>query len=71
MIDELQISQVFMGFRNKPAGDLNALAEAIVAISRLADVEHVAIVDAEINPLIILPAGQGVIAVDALVQVAS
>jgi acyl-CoA synthetase (NDP forming) len=70
MIDELQISQVFMGFRNKPAGDLNALAEAIVAISRLADVEHVAIVDAEINPLIILPAGQGVIAVDALVQMA-
>jgi acetate---CoA ligase (ADP-forming) len=40
----------------------------MVALSRLADDPSVA--EAEINPLIVRPAGQGVIAVDALVKLA-
>ena len=38
----------------------------IVALSQLADECDVA--EAEINPLIVRPAGQGVVAVDALVK---
>ncbi len=70
MIAELAITRVFQGFRNKPHGDLRALAEAIVAMSQLALDPDVTVVDAEINPLIINPVGQGVIAVDALVALA-
>jgi len=44
------------------------LAQAIVALSRLAN--DPAVLEAEINPLIVRPAGQGVVAVDALVTLA-
>lgn len=70
MISELAITRVFQGFRNKPHGDLDALAQAIVAMSQLAVDEDVVVVEAEINPLIVNPAGQGVVAVDALVALA-
>jgi acetate---CoA ligase (ADP-forming) len=67
MIAELAISRVFQGFRNKPHGDMEALARAIVAISQLAVNGSIDVVDAEINPLIIKREGEGVVAVDALV----
>lgn len=70
MIAELAISRVFQGFRNKPHGDMDALAQAIVAMSRLALDKDTVVVDAEINPLIINRVGEGVVAVDALVALA-
>jgi acyl-CoA synthetase (NDP forming) len=69
MIAELAITRVFQGFRNKPHGDLEALAHTIVAMSQLAH-QSTVVVDAEINPLIINRVGEGVIAVDALVALA-
>lgn len=70
MISELAISRVFRGFRNKPHGDMEALAHAIVSMSRLAVDGNVVVADAEINPLIINQVGEGVVAVDALVALA-
>lgn len=52
------------GYRGLPRGDLAALARAIVAFSHLAHLPG--IVQAEINPLAILPEGQGVAVLDAL-----
>src|SRR5437870_519117 len=66
MIAEVRGLQALAGFRGKPAGDLDALARAVAALSRLADDEAVA--EAEVNPLIVRPAGQGVVAVDAVVR---
>ena len=54
------------GFRGRPKGDLDALADAIVALSQLA--EDPSIAEAEINPLIVRT--DGVVAVDALVKLA-
>ena len=68
MIGEIKMVTALSGFRGRPAGDLDALAQAIVAFSHLVDDPNVA--EAEINPLIVRPAGQGVIAVDALVKLA-
>jgi acetate---CoA ligase (ADP-forming) len=65
MIVELKGAQALSGFRGRPAGDLDALARAIVALSQLAS--DPAIVEAEINPLLVRAQGQGVAAVDALV----
>jgi hypothetical protein len=53
------------GYRNLPKGDLAALARAVAAISRLAGLP--AVREAEINPLIVMPEGQGVVMADALV----
>ena len=66
MIGELRTMAALSGYRGRPKGDLDALAAAIVALSRLADEPSIA--EAEINPLIVRPAGEGVIAVDALVR---
>jgi len=68
MIAEVRTLIALAGYRGRPAGDLDALAHAIVALSRLAD--DASIAEAEINPLIVRPAGEGVVAVDALVKLA-
>jgi succinyl-CoA synthetase beta subunit len=68
MIAEVRGFALLSGYRGKPAGDLDALAHAIVALSRLA--RDTTVVEAEINPLIVRPAGQGVVAVDAVMRLA-
>ncbi|MGP4689239.1 acetate--CoA ligase family protein [Agrobacterium pusense] len=68
MIDEVKAFQALKGFRGKPRGDLGALAAAIVALSSLAVRLDLAIQEAEVNPFLVLPEGQGVVAVDALMQ---
>jgi len=70
MIAEVKALQALTGYRGKPPGDLDALAAAIVALSGLALLDDVRVAEAEINPLIVRAAGQGVIAVDALVRLA-
>lgn len=70
MIDEVKAFAALAGYRGRPAGDLGALAEAIMALSRLALETHPMIVEAELNPVMVLEEGQGVLAVDALVTVA-
>ncbi|WP_134500397.1 acetate--CoA ligase family protein [Microvirga pakistanensis] len=69
MIAEVKAFAAFEGFRGREKGDLEGLARAIVALSSLATQPELGVVEAEINPLLILQAGQGVVAVDALIQV--
>ena len=52
------------GYRGMPKGDLAALARAVSAFSRLAALQSVS--EAEINPLIVMAEGQGVVMADAL-----
>jgi succinyl-CoA synthetase beta subunit len=68
MIAELKGIAALQGFRGRPAGDLDALAEAIARISALANLSDAHIIEAEINPLIVRPRGAGVIAVDGVVR---
>jgi acetate---CoA ligase (ADP-forming) len=70
MIDEVKAFKALRGFRGKPQGDLEALAEAIVALSALASRPEFGVQEAEVNPFLVLPVGQGVVAVDALMQAA-
>jgi acyl-CoA synthetase (NDP forming) len=66
MIDQLRGLAPLRGYRNLPEGDLPALAKAISAWSRLAQLPDSGIAEAELNPLIIGKKNQGVVAVDAL-----
>lgn len=63
MIDEVSAFAILRGYRNKPRGDLDALARTVQAMSMLACAE--AVEEAEINPLLVKT--EGVVAVDALV----
>jgi acyl-CoA synthetase (NDP forming) len=70
MIDEVKGFAVLRGFRGLPPGDVDALADAIVAMSRLA-LAQATVDEAEINPLMIGAQGDGVVAVDAVLLLAS
>jgi acyl-CoA synthetase (NDP forming) len=67
MIGEVAAMKALAGYRGKPPGDLGALAQALVSLSRL-PLDDGAVVEAEVNPLIVKPKGEGVVAVDALVR---
>jgi succinyl-CoA synthetase beta subunit len=67
MLEELKGAALLRGVRGAPAADAEAVADAIAALSRFA-VAHADKLEAiDINPLIALPRGRGVRAVDALV----
>jgi acyl-CoA synthetase (NDP forming) len=69
MLTRLRGFEILGGVRGKPAGDVEALSDAIVAISNLAASLSDQINGIDINPLIVLPKGQGVVAVDAVVEI--
>jgi succinyl-CoA synthetase beta subunit len=53
-----------------PRPDFAALARAVAALSQLAHETPPAVLEAEINPLLVRAEGEGVIAVDAVVWAA-
>ncbi len=67
MIGEVKGLAPARGYRGLPKGDLVALARAVAAFSRLAGLAEVA--EAEINPVIVLREGEGVVMADALLAV--
>lgn len=67
MVEELRSAAVFRGVRGRPPLDVEALADCIVRLSWLAVDLGVRIAELDINPLRVLPAGQGARVVDALV----
>jgi acetate---CoA ligase (ADP-forming) len=70
MIGEVAALRALAGYRGRPQGDLDALAQALAALSRLAVRDGDAVAEAEVNPMIVKAKGQGVVAVDALVRLA-
>lgn len=64
MVGEVRAFAALAGYRHAPRGDLEALARAVAAFSRLAALPEVA--EAEINPLLVKAEGEGVVGVDAL-----
>jgi acyl-CoA synthetase (NDP forming) len=70
MARELRTWPLLDGYRGRPRADVPALVEAIVAFSRMAAQWGDRLVEAEINPLFVLPHGQGVLAADGVVVLA-
>jgi acetate---CoA ligase (ADP-forming) len=69
MIEELKSAPLLKGFRGHPAADVPALINSIVAFSTMVEAIGDELEEAEINPLLALPQGRGVVAADALVVV--
>jgi acetate---CoA ligase (ADP-forming) len=67
MVAEVRAFRSLSGLRGRPRGDLEALAQAVASLSQLAVRPQLRVAEAEVNPLLVLPEGQGVLAVDALV----
>lgn len=67
MIREIKGYALLQGARGTPPCDIGALAEALAALSRFAHARRADFSSVEINPLLALPEGQGVVALDAVV----
>lgn len=56
------------GARGRPKADVPALAEALAALSRFAVAAGPRLLSVDVNPLLVLPAGEGAFAADAVVE---
>lgn len=67
MIREIKGYALLQGARGAPPCDIDALADALAALSRFAHARSADFSSVEINPLLALPEGQGAMALDAVV----
>lgn len=70
LIARLRSDRLLSGWRGAPAGDREALARALVDLSRFIARHQDQIAEIDLNPVIVLPKGKGVRIVDALVVTA-
>ena len=67
MIDSLKGARLLQGYRGRLAADVAALARTLVSVSHLAVHLEDLLAEVDVNPLLVLPEGEGVVAADALV----
>jgi acetyl-CoA synthetase len=67
-LNQLSSARLLRGYRGKPAGDVPALIEAILGIARYAAANLATLVELDVNPVIVRPAGLGVMAVDTMIR---
>ena len=65
MIDEIQGRTMLDGMRGQPPADIDALAQALAALSVFAHANTGQIESIDVNPFIVMP--KGAVAVDALI----
>ncbi|MFC2046358.1 acetate--CoA ligase family protein, partial [Chloroflexota bacterium] len=67
-LGQIRCAPLFSGFRGAPPADLNAAADVILAVAGMVEDDPASIVELDINPLMLLAEGQGVVAADALIS---
>jgi acetate---CoA ligase (ADP-forming) len=68
MVAKIKTAPLLSGYRGGPAHDVEALAEAIVAVTAFAAQQKHQLRTIEINPLRVLPGNGGVMALDAVIE---
>ncbi|WP_405544097.1 acetate--CoA ligase family protein [Streptomyces phaeochromogenes] len=66
MLSELRGRALLDGVRGRPPADLDALVEVVLRVQRMALELDGELYELDINPLMVLPRGQGAVALDAL-----
>ena len=69
-LSRLAVGKLLGGYRGRPPADLPALVRAVLACARYAEENVDRLLELDLNPVIVRPAGSGVVAVDALVRLA-
>ena len=64
-IHGLKIAKLLKGYRGKPAGDIEAVVNAVMAVAAYAEEHRGDLVELDVNPLMVLP--HDAVAVDALI----
>jgi acetyl-CoA synthetase len=68
-LGRLKCAPLFNGFRGAPPADLEAAVNSILAVAGMVENDPSSILELDINPLMLLAEGQGVIAADALIRI--
>jgi acyl-CoA synthetase (NDP forming) len=66
MLAELRGQALLKGVRGAPPADVDALVEVVLRVQRMALELDDDLAELDINPLMVLPRGQGAVALDAL-----
>lgn len=69
MLERTTVGRRLAGFRGAPPADREAVLDVLLRLAQIM-LDHPAVAEVEINPLIVLPEGQGVVAVDARLRLA-
>jgi acetyl-CoA synthetase len=64
----LKLGKLLHGYRGMPAGDLPALIDTVLNVTRYAAAHVDTLCEIDVNPIIVRPAGKGAVAVDALIR---
>jgi len=67
-LQRLTICKLFSGYRGKPAADVRALIDTILGVARYASGNVAALVELDVNPVIVRPEGLGAVAVDTMIR---
>jgi acyl-CoA synthetase (NDP forming) len=67
-LGQLMCAPLLSGFRGAPPADLNAAADVILAVAGMVENDPFSIIELDINPLMLLAEGHGVVAADALIS---
>jgi acyl-CoA synthetase (NDP forming) len=67
-ISGLKVKRLLDGYRGAPKGDIAALEQAVAAVAAYLVANAADIDELDINPVLVLPEGEGVVGVDALVR---
>ncbi len=67
MLGEIKSAALLRGYRGHPPLDVDALADALARLSHLIADHAARIAEIDVNPMFVRPAGEGVIAADALI----
>jgi acyl-CoA synthetase (NDP forming) len=66
-LESLKCAALFHGFRGQPECDLEAAVDVVVAVGAFVEDHLSTVAEVDINPLLIMAKGQGVVAADALI----
>jgi acyl-CoA synthetase (NDP forming) len=67
-LQRLTIRKLFGGYRGKPAADVRALIDTVLGVARYASANVDALVELDVNPVIVRPEGLGAVAVDTMIR---
>jgi acetyl-CoA synthetase len=67
-VRKLSVAKLLTGYRGRPPADIPALVETALACTRYAAANVNSLLELDINPVIVRPAGRGAVAVDALIR---
>ncbi len=67
-LDSLAVARLIAGYRGRPEGDREAVIEAVLAIAAFAQERRGRLAELDVNPLMVLPRGRGVVVADVMIR---